>query len=58
MMLTRPISASPRPTKGVMTLRACGGCTRTLMPAFSFMALEMADAMTWLSEPAGKVAKP
>ena len=58
MMLTRPTSASPRPTSGMMTLPPAAGCTSTLRPAFSFIALEMADEMTWLSEPAGSVAKP
>jgi hypothetical protein len=58
MMLTRPTSASPRATSGTMTLPPAAGCTRTLRPALSFIALEMADEMTWLSVPAGSVAKP
>ena len=43
MMLVMPISASPRPTIGTMTLSPAVGCTSTFMPPFSFSTLAMAD---------------
>ena len=45
MMLVMPISASPRPTIGTITLSPAVGCTSTFMPAFSFSTLEIADAV-------------
>ena len=33
------------------------GCTSTLRPAFSLSTLEMADEMTWLSEPGGSLLR-
>ena len=58
MMLVMPISTSPRPTIGTMTLSPAVGCTSTLVPPFSFITLAIAEAVVWLSEPGGSVAKP
>ena len=58
MMLVMPISTSPRPTIGTMTLSPAVGCTSTFTPAFSFSTLAIADAVVWLSVPGGSVAKP
>ena len=44
MMLVMPISTSPRPTSGLMTLSPAVGCTSMFTPPFSFITLEMADA--------------
>ena len=45
MTLEMPISASLRPTIGTITLSPAVGWTRTLMPAFSFSTLAIADAV-------------
>ena len=45
MMLVMPISTSPRPTSGLMTLSPAVGCTSMFTPPFSFTTLEMAEAV-------------
>ena len=45
MMLVMPISTSPRPTIGTITLSPAVGCTSTFMPAFSLSTLETALAV-------------
>ena len=45
MMLLMPISASPRPTIGMITLSPAVGCTSTLRFAFSFSTFATADAV-------------
>ena len=58
MMLVMPTSTSPRPTIGLITWSPAVGCTSMLMPPLSFITLEMAEAVVWLSVPGGSVAKP
>ena len=58
MMLLMPISASPRPTIGMMTVSPAVGCTSTFRPAFSLSTLAIDDAVVWLSEPGCRVTKP
>ena len=45
MMLPLPTSTSPRPTMGTMTLPPAAGCTSMFTPPFSFITLEMAEAV-------------
>ena len=40
------------------SMKEKAGINMLVQPAFSFIDLDIADAMTWLAVPAGSVAKP